>query len=61
MEEECINLRFELEKLDKDQLTQILEKNGYHIGGNQKKLINEVMTKVTHTTVINDLKEMGLL
>lgn len=61
MEEEYINLRFELEKLDKDQLTQILEKNGYNIGGNQKKLINEIMTKVTHTTVINDLKEMGLL
>ena len=38
MEEEYINLRFELEKLDKDQLTQILEKNGYNIGGNQKKL-----------------------
>ena len=61
MEEEYINLRFELEKLDKDQLTQILEKNGYNIGGNQKKLINEIMNKVTHTTVINDLKEMGLL
>ncbi|MCQ2964703.1 MAG: hypothetical protein MJ203_03970 [archaeon] len=61
MEEEYINLRFELEKLDKNQLTQILEKNGYNIGGNQKKLINEIMTKVTHTTVINDLKEMGLL
>lgn len=61
MEEEYINLRFELEKLDTDQLTQILEKNGYHIGGNQKKLVNEIMNKVTHTTVINDLKEMGLL
>lgn len=61
MEEEYINLRFELEKLNKDQLTQILEKNGYHIGGNQKKLINEIMTKVTHTVVIEDLKEMGLL
>ena len=61
MEEKYINLRFELEKLDKDQLTQILEKNGYHIGGNQKKLVNEIMNKVTHTTVINDLKEMGLL
>ena len=61
MEEKYINLRFELEKLDKDQLTQILEKNGYHVGGNQKKLINEIMNKVTHTTVINDLKEMGLL
>lgn len=61
MEEDYINLRFELEKLNKDQLTQILEKNGYHIGGNQKKLINEIMTKVTHTVVIEDLKEMGLL
>lgn len=61
MEEKYINLRFELEKLDTDQLTQILEKNGYHIGGNQKKLVNEIMNKVTHTTVINDLKEMGLL
>lgn len=61
MEEEFINIRMILENLTKEQLTEILEKNGYHIGGSQKKLVNEIMTKVTHNLVLENLKEMGLL
>lgn len=61
MEDEVVGLRMKLENLDEDVLTKILEINGYSIGGNQKKLINEIMTKVTHTKVIEDLKEMGLM
>ncbi|MDO5850334.1 MAG: hypothetical protein Q4P14_03885 [Methanobacteriaceae archaeon] len=61
MEDEVIELRMVLENLDEDVLVKILEINGYSIGGNQKKLINEIMTKVTHTKVVEDLKEMGLM
>lgn len=61
MEDEVIGLRMELENLDKEVLIEILEKNGFSTGGNQKKLINTIMTKVTHTKVVEDLKEMGIL
>ena len=54
-------LRFVLEDLDEEQLINILEKNGYTNRGSKKVLIREVMTKISHDIVIQELDDLGVL
>lgn len=54
-------IRIILEDLDKDQLTQILENNGYHYKGSEKVLIKEIMTKISHDIIIEELDAFGAI
>ena len=54
-------LRIVLEDLSEEQLINILEKNGYTNKGSKKVLIREVMTKISHDIVIEELDELGIL
>jgi hypothetical protein len=54
-------LRIVLEDLDDEQLINILEKNGYTNKGSKKVLIREVMTKISHDIVIQELDDLGVL
>ena len=54
-------LRFVLEDLNEEQLINILEKNGYTNRGSKKVLIREVMTKISHDIVIQELDDLGVL
>ncbi len=44
-----------------DQLTQILENNGYHYKGSEKVLIKEIMTKISHDIIIEELDTLGAI
>lgn len=54
-------LRFVLEDLNEEQLINILEKNGYTNKGSKKVLIREVMTKISHDIVIQELDDLGVI
>ena len=54
-------LRIVLEDLNEEQLINILEKNGYTNKGSKKVLIREVMTKISHDIVIQELDDLGVL
>jgi hypothetical protein len=54
-------LRIVLEDLSEEQLINILEKNGYTNRGSKKVLIREVMTKISHDIVIQELDDLGVL
>ncbi|MBR5504143.1 MAG: hypothetical protein IKV87_06860 [Methanobrevibacter sp.] len=54
-------LRIVLEDLTEDQLINILEKNGYTNRGSKKVLIREVMTKISHDIVIEELDALGVI
>lgn len=54
-------LRIVLEDLTEEQLINILEKNGYTNKGSKKVLIREVMTKISHDIVIQELDDLGVL
>lgn len=54
-------LRFVLEDLDEEQLFGILERNGYTNKGSKKVLIREVMTKISHDIVIQELENLGVI
>ncbi|ADC46352.1 hypothetical protein mru_0501 [Methanobrevibacter ruminantium M1] len=54
-------IRIILEDLSKDQLTEILEKNGYTSKGSEKFLIKEIMTKISHDIIIDELDQLGVL
>ena len=48
-------LRFVLEGLNKDQLTSILENNGYSYKGKDDFLIRQIMTKISYSVIIEEL------
>lgn len=50
-----------LEDLTEEQLINILEKNGYTNRGSKKVLIREVMIKISHDIVIDELEQLGVL
>ena len=50
-------LKLELE----EQLINILEKNGYTNKGKKNVLIREIMTKISHDIVIQELDELGAI
>ena len=54
-------LRFVLEDLSEEQLIGILERNGYTNRGKKDVLIREVMTKISHDIVIQELDDLGVL
>jgi len=54
-------IRIILEDLTKEQLTNILEKNGYTNKGSEKVLIREIMTKISHDIIIEELDALGVL
>ncbi len=54
-------IRFYLEKLNTEQLTSILEKNGYSYKGSDKVLITRIMTKISYSLIIDELENMGVL
>ena len=54
-------IRIILEDLSKEQLIEILEKNGYTTKGNEKFLIKEIMTKISHDIIIDELDQLGVL
>lgn len=54
-------IRIILEDLSKDQLLEILEKNGYTSKGSEKFLIKEIMTKISHDIIIDELDQFGVL
>ena len=54
-------LRIVLEDLSEEQFINILEKNGYTNRGSKKVLIREVMTKISHDIVIQELDDLGVL
>jgi len=54
-------IRIILEDLNKEQLTNILEKNGYTNKGSEKVLIREIMTKISHDIIIEELDALGVL
>ena len=47
-------LRFVLEGLNKDQLTSILENNGYSYKGKDDFLIRQIMTKISYSVIIEE-------
>ena len=47
-------LRFVLEGLNKEQLTSILENNGYSYKG-------QIMTKISYSVIIEELEAMGVI
>ena len=54
-------IRIILEDLTEEQLTNILEKNGYTNKGSEKVLIREIMTKISHDIIIEELDALGVL
>ena len=54
-------LRFVLEGLIKDQLTRILENNGYSFKGKDDFLIRQIMTKISYRVIIEELEAMGVI
>ena len=54
-------LRFVLEDLSEEQLIGILERNGYTNRGKKDVLIREVMTKISHDIVIQELEDLGVI
>ena len=54
-------LRIVLEDLTEEQLINILEKNGYTNKGKKDVLIREVMIKISHDIVIQELDELGAI
>jgi len=54
-------LRIVLEDLTEEQLINILEKNGYTNRGKKDVLIREVMIKISHDLVIQELEELGVI
>lgn len=54
-------IRFVLEGLDKDQLTSILENNGYNYQGKEDFLIRQIMTKISYSVIIEELEAMGVI
>ena len=54
-------LRFVLEDLSEEQLIGILERNGYTNRGKKDVLIREVMIKISHDLVIQELEELGVI
>lgn len=54
-------LRIVLEDLTEEQLIGILEKNGYTNRGKKDVLIREVMIKISHEIVIQELEDLGVI
>ena len=54
-------LRFVLEDLTEEQLIGILERNGYTNRGKKDVLIREVMIKISHDIVIQELEDLGAI
>ena len=54
-------LRFVLEDLTEEQLIGILERNGYTNRGKKDVLIREVMNKISHDIVIQELEDLGVI
>ena len=54
-------LRFVLEDLSEEQLIGILERNGYTNRGKKDVLIREVMNKISHDIVIQELEDLGVI
>ena len=54
-------LRFVLEDLTEEQLIGILERNGYTNRGKKDVLIREVMIKISHDIVIQELEDLGVI
>ena len=54
-------LRFVLEDLSEEQLIGILERNGYTNRGKKDVLIREVMIKISHDLVIQELEDLGVI
>ena len=54
-------LRFVLEDLTEEQLIGILERNGYTNRGKKDVLIREVMIKISHDLVIQELEDLGVI
>ncbi|WP_304093091.1 hypothetical protein [Methanobrevibacter ruminantium] len=54
-------IRIILEDLTEEQLINILEKNGYTNKGKKNVLIREIMTKISHDIVIQELDELGAI
>ena len=54
-------LRIVLEDLTEEQLINILEKNGYTNKGKKDVLIREVMIKISHDIVIQELEALGVI
>ena len=54
-------LRFVLEDLSEEQLIGILERNGYTNRGKKDVLIREVMIKISHDIVIQELEDLGVI
>ena len=54
-------LRIVLEDLTEEQLINILEKNGYTNKGKKDVLIREVMIKISHDIVIQELETLGVI
>ena len=54
-------LRIVLEDLSEEQLIKKKKKNGYTNRGSKKVLIREVMTKISHDIVIQELDDLGVL
>ena len=57
-------IRIILEDLSEEQLINILEKkekNGYTNKGKKNVLIREIMTKISHDIVIQELDELGVI
>lgn len=54
-------LRFVLEDLSEEQLIGILERNGYTNKGKKDVLIREVMIKISHDIVIQELEDLGVI
>ena len=54
-------LRIVLEDLTEEQLINILEKNGYTNRGKKDVLIREVMIKISHDIVIQELEALGVI
>ena len=54
-------LRIVLEDLTEEKLINILEKNGYTNKGKKDVLIREVMIKISHDIVIQELEALGVI
>ena len=54
-------IRFVLEGLNKEQLTSILENNGYSYKGKDDFLIRQIMTKISYSVIIEELEAMGVI
>ena len=54
-------IRIILEDLTEEQLINILEKNGYTNKGKKDVLIREVMIKISHDIVIQELEALGVI